>query len=79
MKPPIFNLAICMQRLCSINILLFTFFTRFFLAVIYPIGMKIAADYFQKGLGNSLGYLVGALVLGTAFPHLLKNATAQLP
>ena len=50
----------------------FRYFTGFFLAGIYPVGMKIAADYFDKGLGTSLGYLVGALVLGTAFPHLLK-------
>jgi hypothetical protein len=38
--------------------------------------MKIAADYFEKGLGK-LG-LVGALVLGTAFPHLLKAITNTL-
>ena len=47
--------------------------TGFFLAGIYPVGMKIAADYYQKGLGKSLGYLVGALVVGTAFPHLLAG------
>ena len=41
--------------------------------------MKIASDYFQKGLGKSLGFLVGALVLGTAFPHLLKSFTTALP
>ncbi|GAL68648.1 MFS transporter [Jejuia pallidilutea] len=46
--------------------------TGFFLAGIYPVGMKIASDYFKEGLGKSLGYLVGALVLGTAFPHLLN-------
>jgi hypothetical protein len=34
--------------------------------------MKIAADYREEGLGNWLGALVGALVLGTAFPHALK-------
>lgn len=55
------------------------FFTGFFLAGIYPVGMKIAADYFEKGLGKSLGFLVGALVLGTAFPHLLKGLTVDLP
>ena len=35
--------------------------------------MKIATDYFKKGLEKSLGFLVGALVLGTALPHLLKD------
>jgi MFS family permease len=54
------------------GLLLLRFTTGFFLAGIYPVGMKIAADYFDKGLGRSLGWLVGALVLGTAFPHLLK-------
>lgn len=55
------------------------FLTGFFLAGIYPVGMKIAADHFDKGLGKSLGYLVGALVLGTAFPHFLKAFTGTLP
>ncbi len=55
------------------------FATGFFLAGIYPVGMKIAADYYQKGLGKSLGYLVGALVLGTAFPHVLKSFGTALP
>ena len=55
------------------------FTTGFFLAGIYPVGMKIAADYFDKGLGKSLGYLVGALVVGTALPHFLKWLTALFP
>jgi MFS family permease len=46
--------------------------TGFFLAGIYPVGMKIASDWNEKGLGHWLGALVGALVLGTAFPHALK-------
>ena len=49
------------------------FMTGFFLAGIYPVGMKIAADYFDKDLGKALGFLLAALVLGTAFPHLLKS------
>ncbi|HTH54397.1 MAG TPA: MFS transporter [Cyclobacteriaceae bacterium] len=46
--------------------------TGFFLAGIYPIGMKIAADWREQGLGHWLGALVGALVLGTAFPQSLN-------
>jgi MFS family permease len=53
------------------------FITGFFLAGIYPVGMKIASDWYEKGLGKALGYLVGALVLGTAFPHLLKSFAWQ--
>lgn len=55
------------------------FMVGFFLAGIYPVGMKIAADYYDKGLGKSLGFLVGALVVGTAFPHLLKSIVEGLP
>ena len=56
------------------TLVLIRFLTGFFLAGIYPIGMKIATDYYKKGLGTSLGFLVGALVLGTALPHLLKDS-----
>ncbi|MFZ6002288.1 MAG: MFS transporter [Bacteroidota bacterium] len=48
------------------------FAVGFFLAGIYPVGMKIAVDWKKEGLGHWLGLLVGALVLGTAFPHLLR-------
>jgi MFS family permease len=75
----LFNLAIGIHEIDSTAILTFRFFTGFFLAGIYPVGMKIASDYYQQGLGKSLGFLVGALVLGTAFPHLLKNMTMDLP
>jgi MFS family permease len=57
------------------SLMSFRFVTGFFLAGIYPVGMKIAADWYEKGLGKALGYLVGALVLGTAFPHLLKSSS----
>jgi MFS family permease len=49
------------------------FVTGFFLAGIYPVGMKIAAGWYQRDLGNAIGFLVGALAIGTAFPHLLKS------
>lgn len=75
----IFNLGIVLNHINATTILLFRFLTGFFLAGIYPVGMKIAADYYDTKLGKSLGFLVGALVLGTAFPHLLKAYTIGLP
>lgn len=75
----LFNLGTTLDNNTFTSLLFFRFMTGFFLAGIYPVGMKIAADYFQKGLGKSLGYLVGALVLGTAFPHLLKGMGTDLP
>ena len=33
--------------------------------------MKIAAGWFRDGRGLALGFLIGALTLGKAFPHLL--------
>ena len=75
----IFNLGIILEGLTLTQLLLFRFLTGFFLAGIYPVGMKIAADYYKQGLGKSLGFLVGALVLGTAFPHLLTGFSTSLP
>jgi len=61
------------------SLFLFRFLTGFFIAGIYPVGMKIAADWYEKGLGKALGYLLGALVIGTAFPHYLRDRNLQLP
>lgn len=74
-----FNLLIFFESNSFYSILGLHYLTGFFLAGIYPVGMKIAADYFAKGLGKSLGYLVGALVLGTALPHLITDIRGQLP
>ncbi|MEM1337936.1 MAG: MFS transporter [Bacteroidota bacterium] len=73
------NLGILWQGNSFSTILVFRFLTGFFLAGIYPVGMKIAADHFDQGLGKSLSFLVGALVLGTALPHLLKGVAFALP
>lgn len=75
----IFNFGMTIDQIGSFELLALRFSTGFFLAGIYPVGMKIASDYYRAGLGKSLGFLVGALVLGTAFPHLLKYATLGLP
>jgi len=68
-----FNLGLSWGEHSVMSVLGLRFACGFFLAGIYPVGMKIASDYFETGLGKALGYLVGALVLGTAFPHLLNS------
>lgn len=66
------NAAIMLLPPSYLLLLVCRFLTGLFLAGIYPVGMKIAADWFSGKLGKALGYLVGALVVGTAFPHLLN-------
>ena len=53
--------------------------TGFFLAGIYPVGMKIAANWYTRGLGAALGVMIAALVLGTAAPHALRALGAEWP
>ncbi|GAA3613321.1 MFS transporter [Flavivirga amylovorans] len=75
----LFNIGVLWSGNNLSSLMLFRLFAGFFLAGIYPVGMKIAADYYKEGLGKSLSFLVGALVLGTALPHLLKGVTNTLP
>jgi len=58
-------------------VLVARFLVGFSLAGVYPVGMKIAAGWYSGGLGWALGFLVGALVLGTASPHLLRAVGAS--
>ncbi|HYV93292.1 MAG TPA: MFS transporter [Chitinophagales bacterium] len=73
------NLGMTIENVNPAGLLFFRFLTGFFLGGIYPVGMKIASDYYRGGLGKALGFLVGALVVGTAFPHILKSITSNLP
>lgn len=53
--------------------------TGFFLAGVYPVGMKLMASWFgAAGRGLALGTLIGALTLGSALPHLI-NGLGTLP
>ncbi len=49
------------------------------LAWVYPPGMKVAAGWFERNRGAALGMLIGALTIGSAFPHLLAAASARIP
>ena len=72
------NAALLLPGAPPAAVLALRFATGCCLAGIYPVGMKIAADYYENGLGRALGYLVGALVLGTALPHLLRLLAADV-
>ena len=54
------------------------FITGAALACVYPPGMKIAAGWFKERRGTALGVVVGALSLGSAFPHLLTWSAADV-
>ena len=73
------NVAVAWLAKDAASLFSLRFITGFFIAGIYPVGMKIAADWYEKGLGKALGYLLGALIIGTAFPHLLRNRDFDLP
>ena len=48
------------------------FVTGMALAGVYPPGMKLAASWSVRRRGTVIGLLVGALVLGSALPHLVR-------
>ncbi len=52
------------------------FVTGVALAWVYPPGLKIAAGWTRHRRGTALGVVVGALTVGSAFPHLLSGLAA---
>jgi len=55
------------------------FLTGVFLAGVYPVGIKLMASWSgSAGRGTALGILVGALTLGSMFPHLI-GGLGRLP
>jgi MFS family permease len=59
-------------------IVVLRFVTGAALACVYPPGMKIAAGWFLERRGWALGVVVGALTIGSAFPHLLAWLAAEV-
>ncbi len=44
---------------------MFRFITGLALAGIYPVGMKVVVSWAPGGIGNALGWLIGALTLAS--------------
>ena len=69
--------ALCTVAAASVSaslplLIMWRVLTGVCLAGIYPVGMKLAAQWFPRGVGLALGWLVGALVLGSASAHGLR-------
>jgi adenylate kinase family enzyme/MFS family permease len=58
--------------------LAFRFLTGVSLAGVYPVGMKIVAQWHRTGLGRHLSRLTAALTLGSSLPFLLFAAGGRL-
>ncbi len=54
------------------------FATGLSLAFVYPTAMKFIGTWFITGRGLAMGSIVGALTLGSAFPHLIRAAGVDL-
>ena len=61
------------------SVIALRFATGAALAWVYPPGLKIAAGWFLQRRGTALGVVVGALTIGSAFPHLLAWLAAEVP
>jgi MFS family permease len=57
--------------------LVLRFLTGFFLAGVYPPGMKLVATWFRGARGAAIGVLVGALTVGKASPYLINGIGAE--
>ena len=55
--------------------ILLRFLTGVALAGVYPPALKLMATWFLRGRGLALGFLIGALTLGSSMPHLLRALT----
>lgn len=51
-------------------ILLMRFLTGFFIAGIYPVGMKLTASHFKQRRGLAIGTLLSALTIGSGLPYI---------
>jgi len=57
----------------------YRFLTGFALAGVYPLGMKLVVSWAPGRAGETLGWLVGMLTIGTALPHAIRAAGGSAP
>jgi len=74
----VFNAAFALLATGLPTAAVFRFLTGVTLAGVYPVGMKLIAQWERHRLGWGLGLMVGALTLGTAVPYLLYAISADL-
>ena len=53
-------------------VLVFRFLTGFFLAGIYPTGMKLVSTWFREERGFAIGVIIAALTAGSGMPYLFN-------
>ena len=68
------NAAILLLDPTSFSVVAMRFITGACMAGVYPVGIKMAATWAKKDTGLLVGLLVGALTIGSAFPHLFNAA-----
>src|SRR5450631_1694429 len=66
------NAGLAVAARGPVSAVILRFLTGFFLAGVYPPGMKILATWFRRGRGLAFGVLVGGISLGKAFPYLVN-------
>ncbi len=66
------NAVILVVEPTSSTVIFCRFLTGAAMAGIYPVGMKLATTWAKGDLGLLVGFLVGALTLGTGAPHLFN-------
>ncbi|MGH1461763.1 MAG: MFS transporter [Neptuniibacter sp.] len=69
----VFNLLIALWAENLNQVLVLRFLGGMMLAGVYPVGMKISTGWYPEGLGKALGFLVGALAIGTSSAHFFSS------
>jgi len=74
----VFNAAFALPGNGFPAALIFRFLTGVSLAGVYPVGMKIVAQWHRGGLGRPLSRLIAALTLGSSIPFLIMALGGRL-